>query len=44
MPRDAEVCDVTIILKKAYEERMKDAVDQLKKAGVEIRTDRKSVV
>ena len=46
MPRDAEVCDVTIILKKAYEERMKDAVDQLKKAGVEIRTadDDNSVV
>src|SRR3954452_10629517 len=46
MPRDAEICDVTIILKKDYEERMNDAVEQLKKAGVEVRSadDDNSVV
>ena len=46
MHRDAEVSDVTVILKKAYEERMPEAIDQLKKSGMQIRSadDDNSVV
>jgi hypothetical protein len=46
MPRDAEVCDVTVILKKEYEDRMHDAVEQLKKAGMQVQStdDDNSVV
>ena len=46
MPRDAEVCDVTVILKKEYEDRMHEAVEQLKKAGLQVQSadDDNSVV
>jgi hypothetical protein len=46
MPRDAEVCDVTVILKKEFEDKMPQAIDQLKKAGLEVRSadDDNSVV
>ena len=36
MPRDAEVCDVTVILKQEYEDRMSEAIEQLKKAGMQV--------
>jgi hypothetical protein len=46
MPRDAEVCDVTVILKRDYEDKLNEAVEQLKKAGLEVRSadDDNSVV
>jgi len=46
MPRDAELCDVTVILKKAYEDKMPQAIEQLKKAGLDVRSadDDNSVV
>jgi hypothetical protein len=46
MQRDAEVCDVTVILKREYEDRMAEAVEQLKKAGMQVRNadDDNSVV
>jgi len=46
MQRDAEVCDVMVILKADYEDKMAEAVEQLKKAGMVVRNtdDDKSVV
>src|SRR5881394_2665452 len=46
MPRDAEVCDVTVSLKREYEDKLQEAVEQLKKAGLEVRSadDDNSVV
>src|SRR3954470_2664517 len=46
MHRDAEVCDVTVILKQAYEDKLQEAVDQLKKAGLKVESadDDNSVV
>jgi hypothetical protein len=38
MPRDAEICDVTVILKREYEDRMLEALEQLKKAGMDVRS------
>lgn len=38
MSRDAQIVDVTITLKKAFEDRLQDAVEMLKSAGMEIRT------
>ena len=38
MPRDAEISDVTIILKREYEDRMPEALEALKRAGMEVRS------
>jgi hypothetical protein len=46
MPRDAEVCDVTVILRKEYEDKLPEALEKLKKIGLDVRSadDDNSVV
>jgi len=45
-PRRPKSGDVTVILKQAYKDKMPEAVEQLKKAGLEVRSadDNNSVI